>query len=176
MSYFNPNNTQQFAGTQGLQSFVNDSLSLYNNNFSGLASVVNGPDVDQMRRDAGARADAAFDGTAAMQARARTATDMGTLPGQVDSDNRRISLARAIANADAQNRAIVSGRKLTQSAQDQAFGLFNEDRAQAGRLYGQVASEESGRAATYEQGMYASKAGAWGLAGQVIGLASGAYQ
>jgi hypothetical protein len=143
------NNPYNGAGVNLLTDFTNESNRIYDKTFSGLESAINGPDVAKMRSDASASATSAYDGTASSMARARSAMDTGAADGQLASEARRTSLARSISDVDAQNRAISTGRNMKKNSQNAAFDLYSSDLSQAQKAFQQVASNESGRYASY---------------------------
>jgi hypothetical protein len=134
------------SGESALRQFTYNSMTDYTNRFKALESSISKPvDVEQMRTDASTRARAAYSGTTDQMARARTNLDMGARGDQISSEKRRVGLARAISDVDAQNRAITSGRAMTKDAQSSALDMYGSDLSTARSLMSSVAAAEAGR-------------------------------
>lgn len=166
-----------FQAQNMLKQFSADDLADYESRFGGLQGLILNAGRDELgaARDASGRVQMAFSTMPGQLERRRRALGVTVGTDQQASETRRLSLQRAIADADASTRAIADQKDLRRTAQQAAFDMYADDLAQSTALTQGVAQTEAQREAAYQQAKAKRKKGLISLAGKIIGVAGAAF-
>lgn len=170
------------AGQRTLLTGAESDVADYGARFAPLARSIMGAGRDPFaaRDEAAGRVSTAFSTMPGMLERRRSGLGAAAGADVAASEGRRTSLARAIANADAQTRAIRGNKDLRQQAQGFAFDAYADDIGTSNKLAAGVAQSDTQRELDYQRQMdqyrqqkAQRKGGILSLVGTAIGMVAG---
>lgn len=168
---------------QLLQRYADEDVADYTNRFAPIVEGLFRPqNYDSAVSSASQRVKTSFAQLPGMLDRRRQSLGVSAYGDQAQAEGRRLSLQRAIADADAGTRAIRGMKAQRRGIQSAAFDFAQEDSQLAARLTGGVAEAEASRELDYlrQDDAYLRakkkyKGSKLGLIGTIAGAVIGGY-